>query len=167
MAIGLVSGSLLRSLSRRSGSAISDSMVFGLLLGVVGLLILYGRQMSEGYVREAPIELSLSALPAYAGLSLSRCLAAMLLSLVFTIIYGSIAAHSRRADRFMIPALDVLQTIPVLSFLPPVTLALITLMPGNELRAGIGMHHHDFHRPSLEYGFRLLSVHPISSAEFV
>jgi NitT/TauT family transport system permease protein len=133
VAIGLVSGSLLRSLSRRSGSAISDSMVFGLLLGVVGLLILYGRQMSEGYVREAPIELTLSALPAYAGLSLSRCLAAMLLSLVFTIIYGSIAAHSRRAERFMIPALDVLQTIPVLSFLPPVTLALITLMPGNEL----------------------------------
>jgi len=108
-------------------------VVLGLLLAAVGLLILYGRQVSDGYVREAPVELSLSALPAYAGLSLARCLAAMVLSLAFTLVYGSIAAHSRRGERFMIPALDVLQTIPVLSFLPPVTLALIALVPGSEL----------------------------------
>ncbi|MDP7030230.1 MAG: ABC transporter permease subunit [Phycisphaerales bacterium] len=132
MAIGLVSGGVLRNLSRRSGGAASNALVLGLLLAAVGLLILYGRQVSDGYVREAPVELTLSALPAYAGLSLARCLAAMVLSLAFTLVYGSIAAHSRRGERFMIPALDVLQTIPVLSFLPPVTLALITLVPGSE-----------------------------------
>ena len=105
----------------------------GLLLAFLGVLMLYGRQVSGAYAREVPIDLSIGALPGYAALSLARCLAAFMLSLIFTLVWGSIAAHSRRAERVMIPALDILQTIPVLSFLPPVTLALITLIPGSEI----------------------------------
>ena len=58
------------------------------------------------------------ALPAYAGYSLLRITIAYLLSLAFTLVYGYVAAYNPRAERFMIPLLDVLQSIPVLVFFP-------------------------------------------------
>ncbi|MDP6987800.1 MAG: ABC transporter permease subunit [Phycisphaerales bacterium] len=133
MAVGLVGARNLGQLSRRTPSVGGDVVLVGLLLALLGVLMLYGRQVSGAYAREVPIDLSIGALPAYAALSLARCLAAFMLSLLFTLVWGSIAAHNKRAERFMIPALDILQTIPVLSFLPPVTLALITLIPGSEI----------------------------------
>lgn len=133
MAVGLVGARNLGQLSRRTPGVGGDVVLVGLLLAFLGVLMLYGRQVSGAYAREVPIDLSIGALPGYAALSLARCLAAFMLSLIFTLVWGSIAAHSRRAERVMIPALDILQTIPVLSFLPPVTLALITLIPGNEI----------------------------------
>ncbi len=54
---------------------------------------------------------------------------AYLLSLVFTLIYGHIAATNRRAEVVMVPVLDILQSIPILSFLPVVTLALVAAFP--------------------------------------
>src|SRR5439155_5140635 len=81
------------------------------------------------------IDLSLWSLPHYAALSLTRCFAAYLLSLLFTLVYGSVAAHNARAQRVMIPALDVLQAIPVLGFLPGLVLAMIALFPTR----GIGL----------------------------
>jgi NitT/TauT family transport system permease protein len=45
---------------------------------------------------------------------------------VFTLIYGHVAATNRRAEMVMIPILDILQSIPILSFLPVVTLALVS-----------------------------------------
>ncbi|MCV5480372.1 sulfonate ABC transporter permease, partial [Escherichia coli] len=57
------------------------------------------------------VEISLAprALPAYAGYSLLRMAAAYLLSLLFALIYGYVAAYHARAERVMIPLLDVLQ----------------------------------------------------------
>lgn len=133
MATGLVDARGMDRLSSRSGGPLADLVLLALLLAGLGMLIVYGRQAGGGYDRAAVIDLSPAALPEYAAMSLSRCLAAFLLSLGFTMVWGSIAAHSRRAERIMIPALDVLQTIPVLSFLPPVTLALISLVPGSEI----------------------------------
>src|SRR6202008_1163451 len=60
------------------------------------------------------------------------------LSLVFTLVYGYIAAYNKRAERFMIPLLDVLQSIPVLSFLPGVMLAMVALFPGRQLGVEAG-----------------------------
>ena len=62
------------------------------------------------------IDTSFLALPKYTLFSLCRGLFAYLLSLAFTLVYGTLAAHSRRAERVLIPVLDVLQSIPVLSF---------------------------------------------------
>ena len=76
------------------------------------------------------ISRSLGALPVYAGYSLLRIALAYFLSLVFAIVYGYIAAYRPGAERFMIPLLDVLQSIPVLSFLPGVMLAMAALFPG-------------------------------------
>jgi NitT/TauT family transport system permease protein len=60
------------------------------------------------------------------------------LSLLFAVTYGYIAAYRPRAERFMIPPLDVLQSIPVLSFLPGVMLAMAALFPGRQLGVELG-----------------------------
>ena len=75
------------------------------------------------------ISLSPSALPLYTALSVGRMTAAYALSMIFTLIYGSVAARSRRAERVMVPLLDVLQSVPILSFLPVVFLSLNALLP--------------------------------------
>jgi NitT/TauT family transport system permease protein len=49
--------------------------------------------------------------------SVLRIAVAYFLSFVFTLVYGYIAAYNRKAERFMVPLLDTLQSIPVLSFL--------------------------------------------------
>lgn len=75
------------------------------------------------------ISLELSNLPRYAGYSVGRMFAAYLLSLLFTLVYGYIAAYNRRAERVMMPILDVLQSVPILSFLPVVLLSLSAVLP--------------------------------------
>ncbi len=56
-------------------------------------------------------------------------LVAYLLSLIFTLIYGYVAAYNRRAERVLLPMLDVLQSVPILSFLPVVLLSLSAILP--------------------------------------
>jgi NitT/TauT family transport system permease protein len=75
------------------------------------------------------IDLSPWALPYYAFLSLSRGLAAYALSLLFTLGYGYWAARDRAAEKILIPALDILQSIPVLGFMPGLVLALVATFP--------------------------------------
>ena len=75
------------------------------------------------------IDLSPRALPGYTLLSLSRGFAAYLLSLVFTLVYGTIAAHGKRAEKVLVPILDIGQGIPVLGFLPGLVLGMVALFP--------------------------------------
>jgi len=111
----------------------ADILFLALLAATVGALVMMGRQAGARYARKVEISLSLAALPKYTLLSLSRGFAAYALSLAFTLVYGTIAAHNRRAERFMMPAIDVLQSIPVLSFLPGIVLAMIHLFPTRQL----------------------------------
>src|SRR5665213_1255494 len=111
-------------------------MVFLLFCGAVfGLIMTMARQASLKMDLSQPTIISLSflSLPKYTMLSLSRGFAAYILSLVFTLIYGTIAAHNRGAEEVMIPALDVLQAIPVLGFLPGLVLAMIRIFPTREI----------------------------------
>src|SRR5450432_565024 len=75
------------------------------------------------------INLSPSALPYYALLSLGRMAAAYLLSITFSLIYGYMAASKPAAERVLLPILDVLQSVPILSFLPIVLLGLTAILP--------------------------------------
>lgn len=84
------------------------------------------------------IDLSPRMLPTYALLSLSRIAIAYLLSVIVAIAYAYFAAHDPRAERVLMPLLDTLQSIPVLSFLPPVMLAMIALAPTRELGLELG-----------------------------
>src|SRR5262249_33843634 len=77
----------------------------------------------------ADINLSLAALPKYTFFSLSRGLIAYLLSLAFTIGYAYWAAKDEAAGHVLIPLLDVLQSIPVLSFMPGLLIAMVALFP--------------------------------------
>src|ERR1700722_10403036 len=87
---------------------------------------------------EIVVSLSPRALPHYAFYSVVRIGLAYLLSLLFAITYGYIAAYNRRAEKVMIAVLDILQSIPVLSFLPPVMLAMIALFPTRQLGVEMG-----------------------------
>jgi len=93
MAVGLMGARNLSQLSRRTPGV--DVVLLGLLLAFLGMLMLYGRQVSGTYDRAVPIDLSIGALPGYVALSLARCLAAFILSLAFTLVWGSIAATLR------------------------------------------------------------------------
>ena len=87
---------------------------------------------------EFNISLSPSALPLYAFYSVVRIGLAYVLSLVFAVGYGYIAAYNKRAEGLMIAALDILQSIPVLSFLPGVMLAMVALLPTRQLGVEMG-----------------------------
>ncbi|MGD1105981.1 MAG: ABC transporter permease subunit [Terracidiphilus sp.] len=80
-----------------------------------------------------PISSSISALPLYAFYSIVRMAIAYALSLAFAVSYGYIAAYNPRIEPLMVAVLDILQSIPVLSFLPPVVLAMVSLIPGHQL----------------------------------
>ena len=80
-----------------------------------------------------PISSSISVLPLYAFYSIVRMAIAYFLSLAFAVSYGYIAAYNPRIEPWMVGVLDILQSIPVLSFLPPVVLAMVALIPGHQL----------------------------------
>ena len=84
------------------------------------------------------ISLSVRALPLYAFYSVARIAIAYLLSLIFAVSYGYIAAYNPRVEAWMIAVLDILQSIPVLSFLPGVMLAMMALIPGHQLGIEMG-----------------------------
>jgi NitT/TauT family transport system permease protein len=79
------------------------------------------------------VSLSARQLPYSAGLSTLRMAIAYVLSLAFGIAYARIAAGSRAAERLMMPLLDILQSVPILSFMPGVVLGLAALFPGRTL----------------------------------
>ncbi|HEX4031259.1 MAG TPA: ABC transporter permease subunit [Terracidiphilus sp.] len=85
------------------------------------------------------ISTSITALPLYAFYSIVRMCIAYLLSVAFAISYGYIAAYNPRLEPWMVAVLDILQSIPVLSFLPPLVLAMVALIPGHQLGIEMGV----------------------------
>ena len=89
-------------------------------------------------IPEIVISLSPRALPLYAFYSVVRIGLAYLLSLLFAVGYGYVAAYSKRVEALMIAGLDILQSIPVLSFLPGVMLAMVALFPTRQIGVEMG-----------------------------
>ncbi len=123
--------------------AAAPSLLRDLPILIGGLAIFYGLLVFARYGvgpvnTQAEIQLYPGALPKYAFFSVTRIAIAYFLSLGFTLIYGYVAAYNARAERLMIPLLDILQSIPVLSFLPPVMIAMIGLFPHSQLGAELG-----------------------------
>jgi NitT/TauT family transport system permease protein len=119
-------------------SHLPDVIMFGAGIALFYGVVAVGRGWFGPFTPSVEISRSPWALPAYAGYSLLRITIAYLLSLAFALAYGYIAAYNVRAERFMIPLLDVLQSIPVLVFLPPVMLAMVALFPGRQLGVELG-----------------------------
>ncbi|MGI0487802.1 ABC transporter permease [Pantanalinema rosaneae CENA516] len=109
------------------------------ILGTLVLLALVARIGAGALVSFEPpdivpaIDLDPRNLPYYAGRSTLRMFIALIFSTLFTLIYGYVAANSRRAERVMIPLLDILQSVPVLGFLSITVTGFIALFPGSLL----------------------------------
>ena len=106
------------------------------LAGVAALfagLILAGERIAAPMRTDFQISLSLWQLPKYTAFTLLRGIAAYVLSLSFTLVYGIIAAHNRRAEKIMLPVLDILQSLPVLTFAPGLVLLFVHLFPTRQL----------------------------------
>ena len=129
---------LWTQLPRVEISFLPDLLMFAAAMALFYGVLEVGRAWLGPFTPEVEISRSLWALPAYAGYSLLRITIAYILSLAFTLVYGYIAAYNPKAERFMIPLLDVLQSIPVLSFLPGVMLAMVALFPGRQLGVEAG-----------------------------
>ncbi|MGB9489546.1 MAG: ABC transporter permease subunit, partial [Terriglobales bacterium] len=121
-----------------SVASLPDLIMFSAGLALFYGVVEVGRNWLGPYRPQVEISRSLGALPIYAGYSLLRIALAYFLSLIFALVYGYVAAYRPRAERFMIPLLDVLQSIPVLSFLPGVMLAMAALFPGRQIGVELG-----------------------------
>src|ERR1700674_3115156 len=119
-------------------SRLPDLLMFAAAIALFYGVLVVGRTWLGPFTPAVEISQSPLALPGYAALSLLRITLAYMLSLAFAVVYGYIAAYNPKAERFMIPLLDVLQSIPVLSFLPGVMLAMVALFPGRPLGVEAG-----------------------------
>src|SRR5579862_8322662 len=119
-------------------SHLPDLLMFGAAIALFYGLIAVARTWFGPFTPEVEISRSAWMLPVYAGFSLLRIIVAYAFSLAFTLVYGYVAAYNAKAERFMIPLLDVLQSIPVLSFLPGVMMAMVALFPGRQLGVEAG-----------------------------
>ncbi len=108
------------------------------LLAALAVLALHGaaamRAPLSGLATE-PVVLDPMLLPDYALRTTMRMFAAIIASLVFTFTIATLAAKSRRAEMVIIPALDILQSVPVLGFLTFTVTFFMGLFPGSQLGA--------------------------------
>jgi NitT/TauT family transport system permease protein len=125
-------------IAERTWSALVDLMVFALVLAAIFGMLTIGRYWFGAATPATEISHSPRALPLYAFYSLVRMMTAYVISLIFAIGYGYVAAYTPRLQTVMIAALDILQSIPVLSFLPGVMLAMVALFPSRQLGLELG-----------------------------
>ncbi len=112
-----------------------DVVALPLVLGLLALVAWGSVAMSARYQIGEPLPISLDPwrLPAYALRTVLRMAWALVASLVFSLGYAALAAKSRRAEKIMIPVLDILQSVPILGFLSITVTGFIALFPGRLL----------------------------------
>lgn len=112
-----------------------DAVAFTLVLGVISLLAWGAKQMSVPYHLGQPLPISLNPdhLPAYALFTVLRMFIAMFFSLLFTFTIGTLAAKNHRAEKIIIPCIDILQSVPVIAFLTITITMFIALFPNSLL----------------------------------
>src|SRR5260370_26204906 len=119
-------------------SFLVDVPIFAFGLASLYCVVMLAHYWSGPLTPQVDIDLRARALPLYALYSMLRISIAYFLSLPFTIPSGSTPPYHPRAERVMVPLLDVLQSIPVLSFLPGVMLAMVALFPRRPLGLALG-----------------------------
>ncbi len=125
-------------IGKRTWSTIVDLVVFSSILAVFYGVLAIAKYWLGAAVPVSHISTSPRALPLYSFYSLVRIAVAYFLSLVFAVGYAYVAAYNERLQGLMIATLDILQSIPVLSFLPGVMLAMVALFPTKQLGLEMG-----------------------------
>jgi len=121
----------LRRLRFRPLDAVVGAGVFLLIYAAVRVGATAHVPIQAG--RVSTIDTSPSRLPYYAARSLLRMFVALFFAYTFSLGYAYVAARNRRARRVMIPALDILQSVPILGFLAVTVTFFLALFPGSEL----------------------------------
>ncbi|MBA3813056.1 MAG: ABC transporter permease subunit [Alphaproteobacteria bacterium] len=80
-----------------------------------------------------PLSLDPVNLPYYALRTVLRMFFALIIALIFSFIYASLAAKNKRAELFLLPLLDILQSVPILGFLSIGVVGFISFFPGSLL----------------------------------
>ncbi|MBI1177834.1 ABC transporter permease subunit [bacterium] len=111
----------------------TDLAVFALLLTVIYAVVTVAREWTGPLQAVAEIHTEPRYLPLYALYSLTRGLCAYAISFLFTMFYGYAMARVAGAERIMLPVLDILQSIPVLGFLPGFVISMVHLFPHRNL----------------------------------
>lgn len=114
-----------------------DIVAVLLVLGLVVFLAKAGSGLAAplASLDDVPVTLDRANLVEYAMRTTLRMIAAMALSLLFTLTYATLAAKSRRAERVLIPILDILQSVPILGFISVTVVFFMSLAPGRVLGA--------------------------------
>src|SRR5580692_10881965 len=113
-----------------------DVVVGAAIVAVLYIVVRLGQSLSVNFTpgrTRVVINTDISNVPYYAARSLLRMFIALFLSTVFTLVYGTAAARLRRAEKVLVPILAVLQSIPILVFLPIALALFIKLFPSNLL----------------------------------
>ncbi len=126
---------LVRILRRGSGLPWADLAAFLLLAGLTVMVIHGSEQMGAplAQLRASPVTLDTARLPEYALRTTLRMFAALFASLIFTFTVATLAAKSKKAELIIVPALDILQSVPVLGFLTFTVSLFMGLFPGSQL----------------------------------
>jgi NitT/TauT family transport system permease protein len=112
-----------------------DVVAFPLILCLIALFVTGFHQTLQpiASLKTQVISLDPGMLPEYALRTTLRMLVAMVAALLFTLVYGTLAARSRRAEKILIPVLDILQSVPVLGYIAFTVTFFIALFPGQVL----------------------------------
>ena len=131
-----------------------------LVLGFIVLFADASRSLVQplSNLHQPPISLDPSDLPGYALRTALRMLIAMVVSLLFTFTYATWAAKSPRAGTLLVPLLDILQSVPILSLSVGDRGVLPVAGAGAGPGRGIRRDFRHFHQPGLEHGVQLLPV---------
>jgi NitT/TauT family transport system permease protein len=125
-------------LLERSWPLLLDVVIFAGVLAIFYGVLTIAHYWLSAATPAVVISHSPWALPKYAFFSLVRIGLAYFLSLIFAVAYGYIAAYNRTLQPLLIAVLDILQSIPVLSFLPGVMLAMVSLFPSRQMGVEFG-----------------------------
>jgi NitT/TauT family transport system permease protein len=114
-----------------------DLVAVLLVLGVMVFLAEASRHLLAplSELKMTPISLDPANLPEYAARTTLRMLAALVLSLVFTFTYATLAARNKHAELVLVPLLDILQSVPILGFISVTVVFFLSLAPGRVLGA--------------------------------
>jgi NitT/TauT family transport system permease protein len=114
---------------------VNGSLSFLALAAIIALFFAYRGHAPHLIQRRVPV--SIEHLPYYAFCSFYRMLAAYIIALIFSVIYGMGAARGGMYERIMIPAIDIAQSVPVVGFFPAAIYFFVALTHGS--RFGVEM----------------------------
>src|ERR1700731_2884778 len=119
---------------KRSFSWVDIVVLFG-VFGLLWTILHFGQGMVIHFdENQSPaISTDIRNIPYYAGRTVLRMWVAFGFSLLFTFSVGYAAAKSRAARAVILPALDILQSVPVLGFLSITVTGFMALFPGSLL----------------------------------